>query len=352
MAALGILAFLPTNLIIPRMGMQRAVVCLDFATGEILWHTRAFTGPAERKHRDSSYATPTPATNGQHVVAHFGIGTACLDFDGQVLWKVADPQYAKQTRYGAAASVLTWGNKAIVLQESEEKTRRRTWLAAFDIVSGDLLWKVQPAYLRWAYTTGLLHDDGAGARLIIASYRKIFCFELDSGRLLWEHDIPMEQIVASLAQEGSTFCVGGGTWGPNGLIAFRLHGPTAESPVEELWQASEETPGCASPVIHRGIVFTVTDTGIMRAYDAASGELHWRKRLKGRYLASLVAGDGKVYACNTNGLTTVVAAEPSLRILSQNRLEGDCRASLAVADSHFLVRTSDFLYCIAPAIGG
>jgi hypothetical protein len=132
------------------------------------------------------------------------------------------------------------------------------------------------------------------------------------------------------------------------LIAFKLKGPGPDCPVEELWQVSDDTPGCASPVIHRGIVFTITDSGVMRAYDAVSGTLHWRKRLKGRYLASLVAGDGKVYACNTSGLTTVVAAEPCLRILGQNQLQGDCRASFAVADSHFLVRTSDFLYCIAP----
>jgi outer membrane protein assembly factor BamB len=202
-----------------------------------------------------------------------------------------------------------------------------------------------------AYTTGLLHDDGGSARLIVASFQKIFCFALDSGRLLWERDIPMEQIVASLARDGSILCVGGGTWGPKGLIAFRLRDSDGDSRVEELWRVSADTPGCASPVIHRGILFTITDTGVMRAYDAASGALHWRERLRGRYLASLLGGDGKVYACSTSGLTTVVAAEPSFRILARNQLQGDCRASFAVADSHFLVRTADFLYCIAPDEG-
>jgi len=348
MATLAGLAFVPTNLMLPKMGIHRAVVCLDFATGEILWQTRVFTAPAERKHRDNTYATPTPATDGQHVVANFGVGAACLDLDGRVLWKILDPRYPDDTRYGAAASVLIWKNRTIILQESEERTKRRTWLAAFDTASGDLLWKVRPKNLGMAYTTGLLHDDGSGMKLIIASFEKILCFELESGRLLWQHDIPMEQIVASLTRAGSIFCVGGGTWGPNRLITFELAGPDSEGPVEELWQASKDTPGCASPVIHRGIVFTITDTGVMRAYDAASGRLHWKKRLKGRYLASLVAGEGKIYACNTHGLTTVVAAEPRLRILGQNQLLGDCRASFAIADSYFLVRTSDFLYCIAP----
>ena len=48
-----------------------------------------------------------------------------------MLWKVLDPLYPDDTRYGAAASVLIWKDRTIILQESEERTKRRTWLAAF-----------------------------------------------------------------------------------------------------------------------------------------------------------------------------------------------------------------------------
>ncbi len=347
MTALAALVFVPINLLLPQRNMCRAVVCVDLGAGDILWETRVFTAPAERKHRDNSYATPTPATDGRHVVANFGVGVACLDFDGHVIWKTTDPQYVGDTRYGAAASVLICGDKTIILQESEENTKRSTWMAAFDTATGDVVWKVYPPHLRMAYTTGLLYDDGTGAKLIVASFRSVLCFDVASGRQLWEHDIPMEQMVASVIRSGSTFYVGGGTWGPKGLIAFELPGPEAHCPVRELWQASKDTPGCVSPVICNGILFTITDTGVMRAYDAVSGKLHWKKRLKGRYLASPVAGDGKVYACNTSGLTTVVAAECKPRILAQNELDSGCYASIAVADSRLIVRTEDSLYCIA-----
>ena len=348
LAAVAALVFVPINLVLPKMGMCRAVVCLDFETGRMLWETVVFTAPPERSHRDGSFATPTPATDGQHVVANFGVGVACVDFDGRVIWKTTDANYLHDTLYGASASVLLWEGRSIIVQESEEKTKRRSWMAAFDTASGEVVWKVRPRDLRWAYTTGLLYDDGTGTELIIASFERIVGFDVESGRQLWKCEIPMEQIVASLTRAGPLFCVGGGTWGPQGLIAFELDGQGTDCPVNELWRVTKETPGCASPVIYNGIVFTVTDTGILRAYDATSGTLHWRKRLKGRYLASLVAGDDKVYACNTNGLTTVVAAEPRLHILAQNQLQGDCRASFAVVDSHILVRSSEFLYCVAP----
>jgi outer membrane protein assembly factor BamB len=348
MALLAILAFVPVNFLLPNRGMHRAVVCLDFETGEILWQTRVFTSPAERKHRENSYATPTPAADGERVIAAFGVGVVCLDFDGRVVWKVLDPKYPGDTRYGATSSVLLWRDRAIILQESEENTKRTTWLAAFDKTSGDVLWKIKPGGLHMAYTTGLLYEDAGGVKLIVASFGRMFCFDLEAGRLLWEHEIPMKQLVAGFARAGAVICIGGGTWGPSGLVALKVNGPGQNPPVEELWQSSEDTPGCASPIIYNDILFTITDTGTMCAYDAASGSLHWRERLRGRHLASLVAGEGKVYACSTSGWTTIVSAEPELRILGRNRLQGDCRASIAVADSHFLVRTSEFLYCIAP----
>jgi len=345
-ATMALLVFIPVNLLLPEIGLQRAVVCVDFESGEILWQRPVFIAPAERKHRDNSYATPTPATDGRYVVANFGAAVVCLDAQGHVIWKIRDPKYTDDTRYGAAGSVLLWEDKAIVLQEREENTRRRTWMAAFDKASGKLHWRVEPQNLSWAYTTGLLYDDGAGMKLITASHKNVACFEVDSGQLVWKHEIILEQLVASMVRIDSLFYLGGGTWGPNALMAMRLSDSGQETEIEALWQASADTPGCSSPVAYNGMIFTVTDTGVMCCYDANSGQQHWRERLKGRYLASLVAGDGKIYASNTDGLTTVVAAAPQFQVLSQNQLEGDCRASLAVAESHILARTSEFLYRI------
>jgi len=76
------------------------------------------------------------------------------------------------------------------------------------------------------------------------------------------------------------------------------------------------------------------------------GTVLWKKRLRGRYLSSLVAGDGKVYACNTKGVTTVIAADSRLKVLAENDLQGRCYASPAIADGCILVRIANYLYCI------
>ncbi len=338
--------FLPVNLLLPEIGLQRAVLAIDFDTGQVLWHRPVFVAPAERKHKDSSYATPTPATNGQHVVASFGPAVVCLDVEGRVIWEAWDQKYTENTRYGAASSVLIYQDMAIVLQEHEEKAKRQTWMAAFDIPTGDIRWNVSPRNLKWAYTTPLIYDDGGGVQLITASYQNVAGFDINSGHLFWQHKIVLDQLVASMVRIDSSFYLGGGTWGPEKLIAMKLNGSGSQTTVEEVWSASEDTPGCASPVAYKGMIFTVSDKGIMSAYDAKSGRLHWRENLKGRFLASLVAGDGKIYACSTKGRVMVIAAEPQFRIISQNQLEGECRASPAIQNAHLLIRTDEYLYCI------
>ncbi|MCM3869669.1 MAG: PQQ-binding-like beta-propeller repeat protein [Pyrinomonadaceae bacterium] len=49
------------------------VICLNATTGKILWEQTAFEGtPYDNRHRKSSFAASTPATDGKFVYAFFG----------------------------------------------------------------------------------------------------------------------------------------------------------------------------------------------------------------------------------------------------------------------------------------
>ena len=159
--------------------------------------------------------------------------------------------------------------------------------------------------------------------------------------------IPTNQLVASMARSGDLLCVGGGTHGPNATVMMRLVGANGPSRVRQLWQSDLDPPGDSSPVIYAGNLFTVNDEGKMTCFDALSGSVLWNKRLKGgRYLSSLVAGDGKVYACNTKGLTTVIAAQAEFKVIAENDLNGRCYASPAIADGCIFLRIGGCLYCV------
>ncbi len=50
------------------------MLCLSLKTGKVKWKQTAFEGkPAIPKHRGNSYASETPVTDGERVIAHFGV---------------------------------------------------------------------------------------------------------------------------------------------------------------------------------------------------------------------------------------------------------------------------------------
>ncbi|HZI86770.1 MAG TPA: PQQ-binding-like beta-propeller repeat protein, partial [Pyrinomonadaceae bacterium] len=65
------------------------VICLNATTGKILWEQTAFEGtPFDNRHRKSSFAASTPATDGKHVFAFFGTeGLYAYDMNGKFMWK-------------------------------------------------------------------------------------------------------------------------------------------------------------------------------------------------------------------------------------------------------------------------
>lgn len=347
LTGLSALVFIPPNFMQSQFGLQRVVVCVDMKSGNILWEQPVFIAPVERKHKENTYATPTPVTDGKYIIVNFGLGIACLDFEGNILWHKTDGGYFVNSRYGAVSSPLLIDDTVIVVQECEWNSERPTWIAAFEKRTGRRRWIIKPEDIYGCYTTGLLYRDGANIQLLISSWENVASFDIESGERLWAQEIPIQQQVASMVRSGELLCIGGGTHGPKATIMMRLNGKGKDTKVDVLWQSSKDAPGTSSPVIHDDKLFVVTDAGIMTCYDVVSGTVFWNKRLKrGRYLSSLVAGDGKVYACNTKGVTTVIAADSKLKVLAENDMEGRCYASPAIANGCILIRIANHLYCI------
>ena len=342
---MSVAVFVPANFLASEFGLRREVVCLDIDDGRVLWETTVFIAPAERKHSDNSYATPTAATDGEFIAVNFGIGVAGLDLQGNLLWQQMDDNYVENSRYGAVSSPVMVDDRVIVVQEQEQYSKQKTWIAAFDKKSGRIIWRINPRKVFYSYTTPLIY---LGQQLLINTFNKLASFGIEDGQFLWEEQIDMQQMVTSMARQGRLVCVAGATHGPKAVIMMRLGSETEER--EVLWQRKKNTPGNSSPVIYEGKLFTLTDSGTMICCDAQSGEIFWKEKLKGgRFLASLAAGDGKVYATNTKGLTTVVAADSKFQVLSENDLGGKCYASPAIADGCILMRVGDAVYCIEKA---
>ena len=87
----------------------------------------------------------------------------------------------------------------------------------------------------------------------------------------------------------------------------------------------------------------------MTALDPVNGQLVKRGRLPngGKFFASPVAADGKVFFVNASGRVTVVEATADWTVLASNDLGEACYATPAIAENGIYFRTESNIYCFA-----
>ncbi len=309
-------------------------------------------------HRLHNLASPSPVTDGKTVVVHFGDGElAAFDFAGKELWKKN-----LQQEYGTYT--IWWGHAnspvivdglviSVCMQDSLSDIANSlapSYLVAHDLETGEERWKSMrmtgaPSEQADAYTTPVLMQIDGRQQLVVMGANELDGYDPKNGRQLWF----LTGLQGGRTVTGPTVADGllYVTRGMRGaLLAIKPSG-SGELPKSSIvWQQEKTTPDTPCPVVSNKLLFTVTDDGIARAYDAASGKLAWTERLGGDFKASPIAADGKIYFLNTSGLCTVVAAKAKFEKLSENQLNDETLASPAAADGRLYIRGRETLYCI------
>ncbi len=337
-----------------RSEIHRVLVRIDLKTGEQLWRTSIFFGGRGKVHYSSTRAAPTPATDGRSVFVSFDGILAAVGFDGQIIWKQdVDPDYYKYSHYGVSISPIVAGKAVILMQDREVgDTPDKGWVAAFDKQTGEQLWRDEWDHTCCSYTTPLLLERGDGAvELVISSSGEAVGYDPHTGKRLWTANHQSRQPVPSLVTQGDLLCAPGAMH-KRGLYMFRLAGHGASTETELLWSTERGVPKIPTPLFYRDRLFVMNDKWVLSAYEPETGKALWRGRVSpGEYWASLVAGDGKIYAVNQYGVVSVVAADgESFELIAANALgESNKGATPAIADGCLLVRTKEHLFCIEKA---
>lgn len=328
--------------------VERAVLALDAGGGELLWRTVVATDPGEPRHVLNTYAAPTPATDGRAVFAFFGATLAAVELDGRLRWsRQVDPHYAELSHYGAASSPVLTADAVIAVRDREDAVHGSGWMAAFDKVTGEELWRRTWVDTCCSYTTPLVTHREGREEIVFAHAARVTAYDPATGETLWSQELRQNQPVTSPVLAGDLLAVFTGADRVRNGAVLRLAGSGAETRIEILWQTRQMIPQVSSPVLYDGLLYTVADNGVAVCWEPLTGEIRWRQRLSGRgYRPSLLAGDGKVYAFDSFGHASVIAAGPSFRLLAENDLGEPGNASPAWAEGCLLVRTAEHLYCI------
>jgi outer membrane protein assembly factor BamB len=327
-------------------GERRIVLCLDRAGGQVLWRREVEDRDPERTSSLTGHAAPTPATDGRRVVAFFGnAGVVCYDRDGRPLWRRRLGEF--DTELGLASSpVLDRGRVILVCDHDGDRfTSFDSFLVALDLETGKDVWRTERRGLQRSWSTPVL-VPGAGGKpeLVVSAQDELRGYDPESGRQLWRLPGLTGWVTPSpVFGHGLIFAVSGKD-GPT--LAVR---PGGTGEVRPAWRHARGGPYVCSPVLYGEHLYVNSEQGFLSCYAARTGERLYRERLGGKFTASPVAGDGKVYFTNEAGTTFVVAAGPRFALLARNVLGEECLASPAVAGGRLFLRTTKHLFCIRPA---
>ena len=333
------------------------VLALHKRTGELLWETEIGRAvPLTRRHFKASQANSTPATDGRHLVVVFPTaGMACLDLDGTILWKhnlgglnagaFTDPAI----EWGFASSPILHGSLAILQVDIHEGP----YLAAWDLESGDQVWRVERDVApSWA-TPAVVAGD-AGDELIVNG-STIHAYDPESGTDLWSLGPNSELVIPTPVAGRDVVYVSAGYPPVKPIYAVRAgtRGSMEVDPAAGheslLWSHSRGGAYMPTPLLYRGLYYVVHHNGRVVAYDADSGTAVYKSRFShgGVFTASPVAVNGKIYLPTEEGMIYVLEAGPEYRELAVNEMREPLMATPAVSEGILLVRTPTRLVAIA-----
>lgn len=121
-----------------------------------------------------------------------------------------------------------------------------------------------------------------------------------------------------------------------------------------LWRIDSIKAGYASLLVKDGILYVVTDTGMLFAFDSKSGEELWQHKLGTVGKGSPVWADGKLYVMEVNGNIHILKpSREKCESLSHVRLAAadgngldEIYASPAIADGRIFLVTRDRTVCL------
>jgi outer membrane protein assembly factor BamB len=327
---------------------QWQVMALDRASGKTVWSRTAQKGqPRVKRHVKGSHASATPATDGRILVAMLGSeGLIAFDMSGTELWRkdlgvlavglADDPTY----EWGPASSPVIHDDVVLV----QNDRYRDSYLIAFDLKSGKELWRAGRDELP-AWSTPLVHTATTPETIVTSSPRFIRGHDFKTGRERWRVADPEGQVKVSTPIAAGDLAIVTGGWpsAARPILAIRV----ADGSI--AWRHERGSPYTSTPLVHDGLLYVLTDNGILSAYQVSDGVRVYQQRVTregASFSASPVAAGGRLYFASEDGRVYVVRAGRTFELLATNEMDEACMATPAPSGNLLLVRTRTHLYAL------
>ena len=276
---------------------------------------------------DTANTGSTPTSDGKNVFTVFGTGiVSSHTLSGKRNWI----KFIEAPGSGHCASPLLVDGKLIVHLRN---------LIALNAATGEMVWTAKTGARHGSPVVA--HIDGtpvvvtpAGAVVRVADGRIVA-----KNQFRLNHSSPIVNAgVVYAMQDGS-------------IKAVTLTNTAADKAVTRIaWETSgSRASRLASSIYHKGLLYSVTEKGILEVTDAKTGRRVYRRRLKfkgGRVDASVALAGNRLFVSNTRGATVVFHPGKNYREIARSMLKDGTSSSPAFAGRRLYIRTRKFLYCI------
>jgi len=333
------------------------VLCYNKLTGAELWRRTAYKGrPRASRHAKATHANTSLTTDGRHLVAFFGSeGLYCYDLAGELQWK-RDLGVINISKYG-----IGWGDSsspaihqdriALVCDDPDNP-----FIVVLRLSDGKELWRVsRKGICDRSWGTPMIHTSPERTQVVVTGWPWIVAYELETGEELWRIRGGGDNPVPTPFEANGWIYITNAHGGQSPIFVVHPEArgdilPSKEESTNEaiVWSTSRGGSYMSTPVVYRDYLYLGNSNGMVRCFNARTGEKIYEKRLKtgAAIISSLVAADGKIYCAAENGTVYVLAAGPDFNVLARNVMGEPCFATPAISQGVLYFRTTQSLMAI------
>jgi len=326
-------------------GGERFLHCLDADSGQQKWQVSVTLGES-KKHLKNSWASSTPATDGQRVYAMFADNSKLMisawNFDGQQVWTRDLGSYESEHNLGV--SPIVQDGLLIVSNDQVGPSS----LLALNPETGETVWAAERAAGKTSYSTPVIAPgkDSALQIICISESNGITGTDLRTGKLNWQTEkLPMRTVGSPIVADGLVFATCGE--GGNGkYFAAAQYDVDAASSSRIIYERKTMLPYVPCLLAKDGLLFLWGDKGIMVCLDLLTGKEVWSERIDGQFSGSPICIEDRLYCITEDGIVVVLHAGPEFKELGRTPLGDDCHSTPAVANGHLYLRTFRHIFAI------
>jgi outer membrane protein assembly factor BamB len=319
------------------------VVALDARSGRILWDRTAYEGTVfDARHRRSSFAGPTPVTDGAMVYAYFGPeGLYAYDVSGTLAWKAVTP--FATLGLGTGTSPVLFENLVII--QRDEDNGDHSAVVAYDKRTGKEVWNTTRT-VEVSWSTPVLVQSGARTELVTNGNALIIAYDPATGKELWRTTgVQSNAIHTPLVGHGLVIVTAG--YPVKKVIALRPG--TVPEGQRVAWEYSRGTGYVLSNILYGDYLYLFTDNGIVTCLDPKTGAVKYeggRVPVPARFMGSPVAFGGFVALTSEEGDTFMLKAGATHEIVRTNSVDEPVYSSPAIANGRIYIRGDKHLFAI------